>query len=95
MTEAKLDGGNCGRLRGTQPNDGGDLAWWADCEINKALIAYMAALDDPEAKAVALADFDSALVRLREVYRANGWQWAADDMPAWGPLAIVNTSRAA
>ena len=59
-----------------------------DVELNRALVAYMAALDDPEAKTVALADFDSALVRLREVSREARWPWASDDTRAWGPYAI-------
>ncbi len=35
----------------------------------------MAALEDPEAKAAALERFDSALIRLREVYRQFEYRW--------------------
>jgi hypothetical protein len=44
-------------------------------ELDTALGAYMAGLDDPEAKASALKLFDAALVRLREVYRKRDYQW--------------------
>ncbi len=44
-------------------------------ELDAALGAYMAGLDDPEVKAAALERFDAALVRLREVYRKFEYQW--------------------
>jgi len=46
-------------------------------DLDAALGTYMAALDDPEAKAVALERFDATLVRLREVYRECDWDWEA------------------
>jgi hypothetical protein len=44
-------------------------------ELDAALGAYMAGLEDPEAKAAALERFDAALVRLRDVYRRFEYQW--------------------
>jgi hypothetical protein len=46
-----------------------------EADLDAALGAYMAALDDPEAKAAALERFDAALIRLREVYRECEYQW--------------------
>jgi hypothetical protein len=46
-----------------------------EAELDAALGAYMAGLDDPEAKAAALERFDAALIRLREVYRKHDYQW--------------------
>ena len=44
-------------------------------ELDAALGAYMAALDDPKAKSAALEQFDAALIRLREVYREFEYRW--------------------
>jgi hypothetical protein len=44
-------------------------------DLDAALGAYIAALDDQKAKAAALNQFDAALARLREVYREFGYSW--------------------
>lgn len=46
-----------------------------ELELDRSLGAYMAALDDPEAKPAALAQFELALRRLRETYREHGYDW--------------------
>ena len=46
-----------------------------EAALDAALGAYMAALDDPEAKAAALKQFDAGLIRLREVYREFEYRW--------------------
>lgn len=46
-----------------------------EAEIDAALGAYMAALDDPEAKAAALERLDAGLVRLREAFQEREYQW--------------------
>jgi hypothetical protein len=46
-----------------------------EAELDAALGAYMTALDDPEAKAAALEQFDAALIRLREVYHEFEYRW--------------------
>lgn len=44
-------------------------------ELDAAMGAYMAALDDPQGKSEALTRFDAGLVRLRKVYREFGCDW--------------------
>ena len=46
-----------------------------EAKLDAALGAYMAALNDPEAKAVALEGFDAALIRLRGIYREFEYRW--------------------
>jgi len=44
-------------------------------QLDAALGAFMAALDNPKAKAGALELFDASLIRLRDIHRAFGHSW--------------------